>query len=81
LYCDDIGVYSAYDAACTHDVSKTCSLCEKGAINGSIGTCPCCGSKYVLLGGGYVIKGPAIEPLKQYHVQILDNGARIRVYN
>lgn len=81
LFCDDVGAYSAYDAACTHDVSTDCSLLEEGAIEGVTATCPCCGSKYILFGGGYVINGPAVEPLKQYHVQVLDGGGRIRIYN
>ena len=82
LFCfDNINhIYYAYDAACTHDISSDCSLLQKGAIEGVIATCPCCGSKFNLFNGG-IMNGPAIEPLKQYRVQVLDGGARLRIYN
>ena len=83
LFCvDNINrIYYAFDAACTHDISSDCSLLEEGAIEGVVATCPCCGSKFILFSGGSVFNGPAIEPLKQYRVQVLDNGARLRIYN
>ena len=83
VYCvDNVSQqYYAFDAACTHDVSKNCSLLTKGAIEGNIATCPCCGSKYILFGGGYVLNGPAKDPLKQYNVQILNGGNNLRIYN
>ncbi len=83
LYCvDNINhTYYAFDAACTHDVSRNCSLLEQGAIEASIATCPCCGSKFNLFSGGYVISGPAIEPMKQYRVNVLDNGGRLQIFN
>lgn len=83
LYCaDNINqVYYAFDASCTHEISKECSLVKEGAIEGSIASCPCCGSKYVLLSGGYVLTGPAKDPLKQYRVQVLNGGNSLRVYN
>jgi nitrite reductase/ring-hydroxylating ferredoxin subunit len=73
--------YYAFDAACTYDISNNCSLLKEGAIEGVIATCPCCGSKFNLFGGGYILNGPAIEPLKPYRVQVLDAGARLRIYN
>ena len=83
LFCQDNinNIYYAYDAGCTYDVSSDCSLLEEGAIEGVTATCPCCGSKFILFDGGYVANGPAVEPLKQYHVQVLDGGARLRIYN
>ena len=81
VFCEDVGMYSAYDAACTYDVSQNCSLLAEGAIDGVIATCPCCSSQYSLFGAGYVIKGPAAEPLKTYRTQTLNGGSRIRVYN
>lgn len=83
VFCESVNpnMYSAYDAACTYDISRNCSLLQEGAIDGVIATCPCCSSEYSLFGGGYVIsKGPAAEPLKRYRTQLL-SGTRLRIYN
>ncbi len=61
---DSPNPFLAFDAACTHEVSSTCRVTTDGS---GIATCPCCGSQYILSGGnGSPVKGPAIEPLKQY---------------
>lgn len=63
---DDIAPYLAFDAACTHEVSSLIRV--KVIENGTgIATCPECGSQFLIFGGnGTPIKGPAVEPLKQY---------------
>jgi nitrite reductase/ring-hydroxylating ferredoxin subunit len=70
--------YLAYDAACTYEVSSTVRV---EVIEGSgLAKCPKCGSQFILFGGnGSPTKGPAIEPLKQYHT--LYTGGRIIVSN
>lgn len=69
--------YYAYDVTCPYEIDFNCRI--EG--DGPIGTCPCCGSQYNLLDGGYVIggTGPATEPLKQYRVT--SSGNRLSVTN
>ena len=74
--CFSYGEWYAYDAACTYEVSPNCTVKEDGGI----AECPCCGSRYVLIGGGYTVKAPASVPLKQYHVSLVNNFT-LRVYN
>lgn len=63
---DDPNPYLAYDATCTYDLSTTCRVAATD--NSGKVKCPCCGSEFILFGGnGSPIKGPATEPLKQYH--------------
>lgn len=63
---DDPNPYLAFDATCTYEVSGTCHVTATDA-SGKV-KCPCCGSEFILLGGNASpIKGPATEPLKQYH--------------
>lgn len=69
-------IYYAYDAACTFELSDTCSVENRG--NGVMAICPCCGSEYYLY-GGYPYKGEAAASLKMYKVAILNN--KLRVYN
>ena len=57
--------YYAYDATCPNEISIGCKIVADGDV---IGTCSCCESQFNLMDGGYVIKGPATEPLKQYRV-------------
>lgn len=76
VYCELPGSYYAYDAACTHEVSQTCTLKNEGVL----GTCSCCSSKFILSGSAYPSKGPASAPLKQYNVSVL-GGNTIRIYN
>jgi nitrite reductase/ring-hydroxylating ferredoxin subunit len=75
VYCEMQGIYHAYDAACTHEILSSCVVKNEGVL----GTCPCCGSQYVLMGGAYPAKGPASFPLQPYHVTVMGN--IVRVYN
>lgn len=75
IYCELPGSYYAFDAACTHEVSAGCKVKNDGVL----GTCPCCGSQFILMGGGYPSKGPATFPLQSYHVSVMNNF--LRVYN
>jgi len=69
--------FLAFDATCTYELSPASSVEMDGS---SIATCPTCGSKYMLLGGyGSIIKGPASQPLKQYHTYF--SGGLITVKN
>ena len=76
VYCELPGSYYAYDAACTHEVSQTCTLTNEGVL----GTCSCCESKFILSGSAYPSEGPATAPLKQYNVSVLGTNS-IRIYN
>jgi Rieske Fe-S protein len=63
---DSSNPFLAFDATCTYEVSATCKI--KASDSSGKVKCPCCGSEFILFGGnGSVIKGPATEPLKQYH--------------
>jgi Rieske Fe-S protein len=75
VYCEFQGSYYAYDAACTHEVSQTCSLTTEGIL----ASCPCCKSKYILLGSALPSSGPATHPLQPYHVSV--SGNRLIIYN
>ncbi len=75
VYCETPGLYYAYDAACTHEVSKSCFVNNPGSITV---TCPCCGTEYVLIGGAPV-SGPAVQPLRPYNVS--SSGNTLRIYN
>ena len=63
-------LYYAFDAACTLEVTDSCSVENEG--NNLKATCPCCGSVYSLL-DGFPIGGDASIALKQYNVSILGN--------
>ncbi len=76
VYCELPDSYYAYDAACTHEISQGCSL----EIEGILGTCKCCGSKYILSGSAFPSTGPAVAPLKQYNISIL-GGNTLWVHN
>ena len=76
VYCELPGSYYAFDATCTYEISTNCNLKAEGIL----GTCSCCGSQYVLLGGGYPSEGPATAPLKNYNVSFLNNST-LRIYN
>jgi Rieske Fe-S protein len=75
VYCELPGSWYAFDATCTHEISTTCKVENEGIL----GTCSCCGSQYVFV-GGTPSKGPAALPLKQYNVAVI-NSSTIRVYN
>lgn len=69
--------FLAYDATCTHEVSSACRAVADGS---GLAKCTCCGSQFILFGGnGSPVKGPAIEPLKQYRTSY--SGGRITVRN
>jgi Rieske Fe-S protein len=75
VYCEFPGSFYAFDATCTNEVSKTCLIKNEGVL----GTCQCCGSEYMLVGGGFPSTGPAKEGLRQYQTSII-NGM-LRIYN
>lgn len=76
IYCEMQGSYYAFDAACTYEVNPSCKVEPKNVL----GSCPCCKSQFILLGGSAPSKGPAAAPLKQYQVSML-NSYTLRVYN
>ena len=74
---DSSNPFLAFDATCTYEVS---SLIRVKSDGNGIATCPKCGSQFILFGGnGSPVKGPAIEPLKQYRTSF--DGGRIIVRN
>lgn len=76
VYCELPDSYYAYDATCTHEISQTCKVENKGVL----GTCTCCGSEFILIGGAFPSTGPAAAPLKQYNISRINNYT-LRVYN
>lgn len=76
VYCEIPGSYYAYDATCTYEINQTCKVRNDGAV----GTCSCCKSQFILIGGAFPSKGPAAAPLKQYNVSQI-NEFTLRVYN
>jgi Rieske Fe-S protein len=74
---DSANPFLAFDAACTHEISTTARVT---ADDSGIATCPVCKSQFILFGGnGSPIKGPAIEPLRQYKTTY--TGGRIIISN
>ena len=76
VYCELPDSYYAYDATCTHEISRTCKVQNEGVL----GTCSCCQSQFVLIGGAFPSSGPAAAPLKQYNISRI-NEFTLRVYN
>lgn len=76
VYCELEDSYYAYDATCTYEVNQSCKIKNEGVL----GTCSCCGSEFILLGGAFPTSGPAAAPLRQYHVSIVSSSV-LRVYN
>jgi Rieske Fe-S protein len=76
VYCELPGQYFAFDATCTYEISQTCKIANEGVL----GTCSCCESQFILIGGAFPSKGPAAAPLKQYNVSQV-NSFTLRVYN
>ncbi len=71
--------YLAFDATCTYEVSSLARVVPDGAGSGTA-TCPVCKSQFILFGGnGSPVKGPAVEPLKQYRTSFI--GGQIIVRN
>lgn len=74
---DNANPFLAFDATCTYEVSTTARVV---ADDSGIATCPVCKSQFILFGGnGNPIKGPAVEPLRQYRTTY--TGGRIIVSN
>jgi len=74
---DSSNPFLAYDATCTHEVSTTTRVVADAS---GIATCTTCKSQFVLFSGnGSPIKGPAVEPLRQYHTSYV--GGRIIISN
>jgi len=76
VYCELPDSYYAYDATCTHEISQNCKVKNEGVL----GTCSCCGSEFILIGGAFPSKGPAAAPLRQYNVTKV-NEYTLRIYN
>jgi len=76
VYCELPDTYYAYDAACTYEINQSCTIQNEGVL----GTCKCCGSQFLLTGGAYPAKGPAVAPLRNYQVSRV-NSFTLRVYN
>lgn len=76
VYCELPGQYYAFDATCTYEISQSCKIINEGVL----GTCSCCESQFILIGGAFPSKGPAAAPLKQYNVSQV-NSFTLRVYN
>lgn len=75
---DSPNPFLAFDACCTKEISALVRVTAKD--DSGVATCPTCGSQFILFGGnGSPIKGPAVEPLKQYHTSYI--GGRITVRN
>jgi Rieske Fe-S protein len=74
---DSSNPFLAFDATCTHEVSSTTRVVADAS---GIATCPTCKSQFILFSGnGSPIKGPAVEPLRQYHTSFI--GGRIIISN
>lgn len=69
-------IFHAFDAACTYEVSDTCSITNEG--NSFYGLCPYCGTKYEFTTGA-PIEGVAPYSLKSYEVSVINN--KILVHN
>jgi nitrite reductase/ring-hydroxylating ferredoxin subunit len=67
--------YHAYDATCTYELSADSTL--EVTDNGSIATCPYCGSE-VSLFDGYPTKGPATRALRSYSTYLYDETLRVK---
>lgn len=76
VYCEMQNSYYAFDATCTYELSQNCKIVNEGAL----GTCSCCESQFILIGGAFPASGPAAAPLKQYNVSKV-NDFTLRVYN
>lgn len=76
VYCELPGTYYAFDATCTYEISQNCKIENEGAL----GTCSCCDSQFILIGGAYPVQGPAAAPLKVYNISQV-NSFTLRVYN
>lgn len=78
IYCEDIGVYHAYDRTCTQWPDHSIQVAEDSVFSG-VFTCSECESQYLLLTGADPISGPATFGLKEYYTAI--DGSLLHVYN
>lgn len=69
-------IYHAYDATCTNEISKDCTLSSEN--NNVTALCSCCSSEYSLF-DGFPYKGDATVALKTYNVSIVSN--KLQIYN
>ncbi|MFO7616497.1 MAG: Rieske (2Fe-2S) protein [Bacteroidales bacterium] len=67
--------FIALDLTCTNEPLGSCRV-ELDAETGFYLVCPCCGSEYSVW-DGYVTKGPARWPLKEYQTILTQNTVRI----
>jgi len=67
--------FIALDLTCTNEPYGTCKV-ELDEETGFYLVCPCCGSEYSVM-DGYVTKGPARWPLKEYQTAQTQNTVRI----
>lgn len=74
----DIDKFEAYDAACTYDPENPDAVVDEFDIYGE---CRICGSKFNLMFGGYVEKGPAGLGLKTYVVTYNPNANELIIHN
>jgi nitrite reductase/ring-hydroxylating ferredoxin subunit len=89
VICVNPSEYHAYDACCSFETLKTCSVEVtplSGLSSGGIifssdvsGKCKCCGSEYNLFGGGFVTKGPSSHGMQQYQVSVISD--RLWIHN
>lgn len=71
--------YLSFDAACTNEAPSSVSVVEVKENGTGIATCPTCGSQFMLFGGnGAPIKGPAVQPLRQYQTTSVNGRIIIR---
>ena len=68
--------YYAYDGACPYEIDYNCRMEADGEV---VAVCPCCGTNYQLLEGGYAFNGPSAEPLQQY--KVTRSGDRLLITN
>lgn len=71
----ELSIFKAFDAACTHEVTDSCSIINYG--NSFYGECPCCQSKFEFT-SGTPVDGEAFYPLKNYKVSYINNRLYIR---
>lgn len=75
LYCQDVGVYHAFERNCSYTPNQACATVNIDASKLFM-TDPCCGSMFDF-STGQPIGGPAWRPLRQY--QASANGVELRI--
>lgn len=84
IYRSDFNSFLAFDRACRHEASRSCTVVDDSDFTGIL-ECPCCGSEYFMLGmdldmAGTIKQGPTKAPLKMYNCYF-DGVNTIRVTN